>query len=170
LDLQQAWLPLGRFEVKLLNLETNPQFVQLTGPHDIAIQVTFEVRVGQVRGIVSLCLPFALLEPILPKLMTQRSFGASGGAEAGGVSADIEGRLRGTPLSLRAVLGEIRLPIGQLTRLAPGEILPLKGGRDLAVTIEVEGKPRFAGRAGRRHGKRAVEITATLDGGGSQHV
>ena len=66
-DLQQAWAQIGKFEVRLLNLETNPQFVQLTSPNDIAILVTFDVRVGEVEGVMSLCLPFAMLEPILPQ-------------------------------------------------------------------------------------------------------
>lgn len=71
-DLQQAWQRVGRFEMRLLNVETNPQFLQLAAANDIAMLVTFDVRVGEVEGVMNLCLPLAMLEPILPKLMTQR--------------------------------------------------------------------------------------------------
>ncbi len=48
--------------------------------------------------------------------------------------------------------------------------LPFPVGRELAVTLEVEGHPCFAGRAGQRQRRRAVEITAVLDAGGKRHV
>jgi flagellar motor switch protein FliM len=63
----------------------------------------------------------------------------------------------------------IRIPISDLTRLAVGDVLPLPWGDDLGVTVEVGGLPRFAGRAGRKQRRRAVEITAALHGGGERH-
>ena len=88
-DLQQAWSQVGRFDVRLLNLETNPQFVQLTSPNDVAILVTFDVRVGEVEGVMSLCLPFAMLEPILPKLSDAAMVrGGPGGGVRHGVARD----------------------------------------------------------------------------------
>jgi flagellar motor switch protein FliM len=66
-------------------------------------------------------------------------------------------------------LEAVQIPISQLTQLAPGDILPLPWGETLDVTVEVGGQPRFAGRAGRKQRRRAVEITAALDAGGQQH-
>lgn len=169
-DLQQAWVQVGKFEIRLLNLETNPQFVQLTSANEIAILATFDVRVGEVHGVMSLCLPFAMLEPILPKLVTQRWFGAAAARETSGASAEMKRHLRAIPVDVRAVLGAGQVPIGRLTRLAPGDILALPAGRELRVTLEVEGRPLFAGRAGQQQRKRAVEITTVWDAGGEEHV
>ena len=168
LDLQQAWAQVGRFEARLLNLETNPQFVQLTSPNDIAILVTFDVRVGDVEGVMSLCLPFAMLEPVLPKLMTQRWVAAASAADSPSVSQDVERHLRSTRLEVRAVLEPLRVPISDLTRWETGDILPLPWRDELNVMLEVGGLPRFTGRAGQRHRRRAVEITEALEGG-QQH-
>ncbi len=169
-DLQQAWLQVGRFDTRLLNLETNPQFVQLTSPNDLAVLVVFDFRMGEVQGVLGLCLPFTMLEPILPKLVTQRWLGASVAREADDLSPEIAAHLQTTSMDVRAVLGSVQVPLGHLTRLTPGDILPLPGGRDLAVTLEVEGRPCFAGRAGQRQRRRAVEITAVMDAGGKRHV
>jgi flagellar motor switch protein FliM len=168
-DLQQAWLQVGRFEVRLLNLETNPQFVQLTSPNDIAILVTFDVRVGDIDGVMSLCLPFTMLEPVLPKLMAQRWFGKQGTAEAHAPSREIDDHLMGTALEVRAILDPISMRISALSQLQPGDILPLSWNDKLDVTVEVGGQPRFIGRAGQKQRKRAVEITATLQGIGERH-
>jgi flagellar motor switch protein FliM len=166
-DLQQAWSQLGRFEFRLLNVETNPQFVQLTSPNDLVILITFDMHVGEVSGVFNLCLPFATLEPVLPKLMTQRWFGTPlPAAEGSTVSKEIESHLRATPLEVRAVLDALRIPIGELTHLKPGDVLPLPWEHDLKVTVEVGGIPRFTGRAGRKQRKRAVEIVSALSGGG----
>ncbi len=167
-DLEQAWSQLGRFEFRLLNVETNPQFVQLTSPNDLVILITFDMQVGEVKSVLNLCLPFTTLEPVLPKLMTQRWFGTPlPAAEGGTLSKEVDTHLRDTRLELRAVLDEMRIPIGELTRLKTGDLLPLSWGSDLKVIVEVGGKPRFAGRAGQRQRKRAVEIVSALSGGGS---
>jgi flagellar motor switch protein FliM len=62
------------------------------------------------------------------------------------------------------------MPLGEVTRLQPGDILPLSNGAEIPVTLEVEGRAHFTGRVGRRQRKRAVEITAVIDGGGAFHV
>lgn len=167
-DLQQAWTQVARLTVRLLNMETNPQFVQLTSPNDIAILVTFDVRMGESEGVMSFCFPFAMLEPLLPKLMTQRWFGGSSGAE-GKVSQELDAQMRVTPLELRAVLQPIQIPIHDLTKLAPGDVLPLPWNNELNVVVEIGGRPQFVGRAGRKHRKRAVEITSVLAGEGVRH-
>ena len=166
--LQQAWAQFGRFEIRLMNLETRPQFVQLTAPNEMAILATFEVRVGEQQGLMNLCLPLPMLEPVLPRLVTQRWFGRRAEAE-GGLSADLRAHLETLSLDVRAFLGEMAVPIGELLRLAPGDVLPLGVGGDLPVVVEIEGQRYFAGRAGRRQRRRAVELTATLDGGGDHH-
>ena len=165
-DLQQAWSQLGGYEFRLLNVETNPQFVQLTSPNDNVILITFDMHVGEVSGVLNLCLPLATIEPILPKLMTQRWFGTPlPTREGSALSKDVETHLRGTRLDLRAVLEPLRIPIKNLTQLKVGDVLPLPWESDLQVVVEVGGAPRFLGRAGRKQRKRAVEIVSTLKGG-----
>ncbi|HTX55338.1 MAG TPA: flagellar motor switch protein FliM [Candidatus Baltobacteraceae bacterium] len=167
-DLQHAWTQLGRYELRLLNVETNPQFVQLTSPNDNVILVTFDMHVGEAGGVLNLCLPFATIEPVLPKLMTQRWFGTPLPTREGtAVSKDVETHLRDTRLDLRAVLEPLCIPIGNLTQLKIGDVLPLPWETDLRVVVEVGGAPRFVGRAGRKQRKRAVEIVSALKGGGS---
>ncbi len=167
-DLQQAWAQLGRYEFRLLNVETNPQFVQLTSPNDNVILVTFDMHVGEVGGVLNLCLPLATMEPILPKLMTQRWFGTPLPTYEGSqLSKEVEGHLRDTRLDLRAVVEPMRIPIKQLTQLMVGDVLPLPWETDLRVVVEVGGAPRFMGRAGRKQRKRAVEIVSALTGGGA---
>lgn len=167
--LQEAWSQFGRFEVRLLNLETNPQFVQLTAPNELTILITFEVRAGDPQGILSLCLPLAMLEPVLSRLVTQRWVARRAGTETTAVSAELEAHLRALTVDVRAVLPTIPVPIGDILRLSPGDVLPLPARGELPVTLEIEGRPQFAGRAGQRRRRRAVEVTAALQGGGDQH-
>jgi flagellar motor switch protein FliM len=178
-DLQQAWSQIGRFDIRLLKVETNPQFIQLTPPNDIALLVMFDVRMGEVSGMMSMCFPFPMLEPILSKLMAQRWLGSPGAGHAGGASPEMHGHLQSARLGLRAVLEPIHIPVERLNALQPGDIIPLPhvplssaglaGGHDLPVTVEVAGHPRFVGRVGQRQRRRAVEITGVLDAPGGAH-
>jgi flagellar motor switch protein FliM len=169
-DLQQAWGKVGKFIVRLLNLETNAQFIQLVSPNDIAMLIVFDVRVGTVDGMMSLCLPLTMLEPILPKLVTQRWFGAGSGEEGGSVSPVMQGKLYEVPATVRAITEPIWMSVGQAAALQVGDVLPLAFGRDISVRIEVEGHARFVGRAGRRGRRRAVEITRVMEEGGLVHA
>ena len=170
LDLQQAWQQMEHFDLQLIRVETNPQFVQLTSPNETAILVDFDLRMGESQGGMRLCLPFATVEPVLPRLVAQRWYGSSGAKEAHGASKVIAQFLQGTAVEVRAILGTVQMPLERVTHLQPGDVLRLGGGHDLTVTLEVQGRPRLRGRAGQRHGKRAVEITDSLDPGGSSHA
>jgi flagellar motor switch protein FliM len=75
-----------------------------------------------------------------------------------------------TPLEVRAVLEPIQIPINALTQLAPGDVLPLPWKDDMSVIVEVGGRPQFVGRAGRKHRRRAVEISTVLMGEGERHA
>ena len=39
--------------------ETRPQMLQVASPNDTVVMVVFDMRVGEARGIVNLCLPAA---------------------------------------------------------------------------------------------------------------
>jgi flagellar motor switch protein FliM len=64
-DLQQAWQPAGTFGFRVEHLETNPQFVQLTAPHEVVALTTFDIKIGEEAGRLHLALPQLLLKPMM---------------------------------------------------------------------------------------------------------
>ena len=55
-------------EISDVELETNPEFMQITAANEIVVLLAFEVNTSNASGLVSLCYPFFTLESILPRL------------------------------------------------------------------------------------------------------
>ncbi len=168
-ELQQAWSRIGTFQAQLLNIETNPQLVQIVSPNELVIVIDFEMKMGEVSGSVHLLLPVALLEPILPKLTASRWFSSAYGEPSKETSASVEAELMKTNLHLRAVLGEISVSVQELALLKEGHILRLNAGPGSLAVVEVEGVPRFLAKPGLSRGKRAVKITNLVQDGVPAH-
>lgn len=67
--------------------------------------------------------------------------------------------LRDHPIRLRFVLGELELPLGALSQLAPGQLLPLRDGLPPAVGILANGLPVGRGELVEWDGRLGVQIT-----------
>ena len=51
-------------------MESNPQLVQIVPPNEVVVLISFELTLGDVRGMMNLCIPFNAIERIGNKLTT----------------------------------------------------------------------------------------------------
>jgi flagellar motor switch protein FliM len=165
LDLQQAWQHGGTFGFRVAHLETNPQFVQLTAPSEVVIVVTFDVRVGEETGQMMLAYPHLLLEPVMPKLNTHRYFATTQRSASEQEGQGLEDNVMRVGLTVRGVLAETSITIRDLLDLKPGEVLPLNRPATAPALVELEGIPRFTGRAGTVNRHKAVRLLSVIPKG-----
>ena len=161
-DMQQAWQQVGAFVFRVLNLETNPQLIQVTSPNEVAIVATFRVKVGDLSGSLSMCYPHVLLEPRINRIGTQR-WQAHNATPRPEVRARVLRELSQSPLELRAFLGQTTLTVRDLLSLRPGQVLSLGSPSKDPVRVDVNGVPKFAGRPGTHRKHLAVEVLTTID-------
>jgi flagellar motor switch protein FliM len=172
-DLQQAWQHAGAFEFRVAHLETNPQFVQLTPPNEVVIVVTFDMKVGEETGPMSLAFPHLLLEPVMPKLNTQRYFATSQRVATPEEDAGLRASVLRVPVEVRGVLADVDLPVRRLLALSAGDVLPLGVRADTPATVEVQGVPRFTGQVGTLNRRRALRLGSVIpkdELAGGRHV
>ena len=81
-DLEATWSPILPAEITDIELETNPEFMQITAPSEIVILLAFEVNSTNASGLISLCYPFFTLESILP-LLGRQTFRRSAALDRG---------------------------------------------------------------------------------------
>ena len=55
-------------------IETNAQFAQVMSPNEMVALVTFTAKIGDVEGLLNLCIPHMTVEPVLEKLSTDCGF------------------------------------------------------------------------------------------------
>jgi len=65
--LTEAWRAIAELQFKLQDRETRPQMLRVTGPNEVVILLAFEMRIGEMRGTLSLCFPASTIETLEEK-------------------------------------------------------------------------------------------------------
>ena len=70
-DWEKAWRPVHEVSTNFVRSEINPQFAAIVPPTDVVLIILFEIEMENVSGTLTICLPYAAIEPIIPKLKAQ---------------------------------------------------------------------------------------------------
>ncbi|MFC1526058.1 FliM/FliN family flagellar motor switch protein [Candidatus Latescibacterota bacterium] len=143
-DLDRTWDFILHDRINNIELETNPEFMQITAPSEIVILLAFEVNSTNASGLISLCYPFFTLEPILP-LLGRREQDISPGRRKVDPRPANRLRLGDMDLELTAELGRTRIPAGEAADLHPGDVIRLNTRANDPACVFVGGQPRFLG-------------------------
>jgi flagellar motor switch protein FliM len=159
-DLETAWLPVEPIETSLQRSEVNPQFAAIVPPTDLVIVARFEVELEQAAGKLTICLPYAMIEPLRGKLSSGFQ------AEAEEIDFTWQNRLteiiRESSVNIRVVLGRTIIKGEKLITMRPGDVIPLDKDASEALTGYVEGVDKFRGYAGVKKGFQAYRIKEKL--------
>src|SRR5262245_28958010 len=60
--LAEAWKPVTSLAFNIRGRETRPSMLQVAAPNEIVVTVVFDVKVGEARGTINLCLPTSVVE------------------------------------------------------------------------------------------------------------
>ena len=75
--LKEPWGNIVELRPKLENIETNAQFAQIVSPAESVALITFNLHIGENEGMVNICIPHFVIEPILPSLSSRLWFATS---------------------------------------------------------------------------------------------
>ena len=164
-DLEATWEPILRVEVTDIELETNPEFMQITAASEIVILLAFEVNSTNASGLVSLCYPFFTLESILPRL-GQQSYVRISQTNKDDLIQQNNQRLNKTFMPVTAELGWTQISLGEARTLKTGDIICSDTPKTGPVVVFVEEEPKFLARpfAG-ENGKQALKIGGVIPPG-----
>lgn len=155
---REAWGHVSPLRPRILGIETNRMFMQLVAPNEIVLAVALVCGLGRHEGRVRMCFPHALLEPLLHRLAS-RQWAATSSEAPGARQAELRRGLADVQVPVSVEIGRVRLPLGRVAGLRPGDILPL-GSPDGPARVHVHGHPKFTGRVGSAGGCLAVRIGA----------
>ena len=161
-EVQVAWRPIVAIETSLASHETNLAFVTVP-PEELVLQV--ELRLSTDGGSdlgLSLCIPWAALDPVRGRLAATPGREAAPAVRDGHWQESIHHLLGETDLELTAELGRRALSLRQVLALKVGDVVALGTGREGPVVVRVEGQPRFLGAPGVSGTHHAVRLTAKL--------
>ena len=159
-SLAEAWRNVIELEPRLEAMESNPMFAQIASPNEIVVAVVIDLRMGEHRGNINLCLPYLLIEPVLPKLSAHSWFASSQREATPELLSNLNHRLAETGVPLIAVLGQAAVSVRDLLGLEAGDVVRLDTRVGGEIDVTVGSRPKFTGQPGTFNGRLAVRIKA----------
>ncbi|WP_422121925.1 flagellar motor switch protein FliM [Planococcus sp. X10-3] len=156
---QEAWGSVIRLSPSLKEIEVNPQFLTMSPPNETVIMVSLQTKIGEVEGVINLCLPHLVLEKVLPKLSARHWLANQTKTKETHEVAALEKKLQGAKMSVQAVLGQSSIDIEDFLNLKNGDVIRLRESYTDPVTVLVDEKQKFYAQAGVSKGRLAVQIT-----------
>ncbi len=159
-DLEKAWQSLLDVRIVYQRSEINPQFVQIVAPTDVVVVIQFEIEVEYSSGVLTVCIPYSTLEPIRDKLQA--------GFQSEQLEVDkawverLRNNLVGSRAEVAVELGATEISARDVVNMKPGDVIPLDQYASDAVTVFVEGIPKFRGYPGSYKGNQAVRISELI--------
>jgi flagellar motor switch protein FliM len=159
-DWEKAWKPVHPVSTNYVRSEVNPQFAAIVPPTDIVLVILFEIEMETISGSITICLPYAAIEPVIPKLKAQFQ------SEEMEVDQVWVRRLRSELMSTEAKivveLGTKEVHPDQILKWKPGDTLMLGNDVTDPLIMKVEGIPKFKGFPGVSRGSKSIQITETI--------
>ena len=159
-SLSEAWRQVVNIEPRLEVIESNPQFTQIVPPNDMVVIITLQTRIAQTEGFINLCIPYLVLEPIMPKLTTS-FWVASSIARAGSKTnvTQMQKKLERTLVPLMVELGKINVTVGEMLDLTVGDVIRLDSKVNEELPIIIGQHQKFKCKPGSSNNRIAVQIT-----------
>jgi len=156
--LEEAWGHVVELKLRFEGLETNPQFVQIAPPNDMTAVVTLDAKVGDIEGMINLCFPYFILEPIVSKLSAQYWFSAIRKETPPEMLENLKRRLERVRIPVSVELGTSSITVEELLNLDVGDVILLNEKVNSLVSIKVGEKVKFKGKVGTVGRKLAVRV------------
>lgn len=164
-NLQEAWSTIVDIEPIMTDFEVNPQFLQLVSPNDTVVVISLNTHIGETSGMINICIPHVVLEPIIPKLSAHYWMQTSQKERKPEEIDMLEKRINDADLSIASELGETAITIQDFLLLDVGDVIELNKSIDSPLTIKIGEVPKFVGQPGKVGKKLAIQILDILKGG-----
>jgi len=162
-EMQHAWENVLHLELDVDRVESNPQLVQIIPANEVVILVSFELTIGDTRGMVNLCIPFNSIERISHKLSANSWVSYSKRPPTPESIQLISGRIAEAPLELVVELAQTKITTADLISLRVGDIIASEKDVQQPLIVSVEGRPKFEASPGQFKGRKAIEILQAVE-------
>ncbi|MCY0149914.1 FliM/FliN family flagellar motor switch protein [Hoeflea sp. G2-23] len=124
-------------------------------PNFHAAALTLNLEFGAISAPLTLVLPQALL---LKSKLTAVKPNSKSGAEPGNWTERLSERVSRSQISLQAAVALAPMPLGDISRLQPGDLIGFADNGDISVTLSANGKPLYTCALGRSGSRYMVKI------------
>ena len=157
--LEDAWSTILTLKSEFVTVANGYHSVPIATAGEIVTLISFEVRLGQKSfGLMNICLPYPVLETVLPKLTPQYIYQHTiVTANEIGKNETLE-KIKSAKLELQVILGKADIEINDVINLKVDDIIKLEQKLDEELVACVNGKKKFFVAPGILKDKVCVKI------------
>jgi len=162
---REAMEELVDIEPSLEEFEVNPQFLQMVSPNETVVVISLNTTIGDTSGMINICIPHVVLEPIIQKLSGHYWMQTEKKAPEPEVTQQLEKSVKKSIIPLVAQLGTSEISIQDFLMLDIGDVIEMNQTIEEPLLIKVGDIPKFYGQPGKVNKKIAVQILGALERG-----
>ncbi|MBU6172753.1 MAG: flagellar motor switch protein FliM [Planctomycetes bacterium] len=162
-ELQSAWQNIVELNIEVERVESNPQLVQIVPPNEVVVMVSFELSIGQVRGMINLCIPYNTIERVNSKLTSNSWLGYASARSNSETQDQLLSRLDGSNAEVIVTLARSTIKTADLFDLEVGDIITTEKDTLAPLEVEVSNRVKFLASPGSFKGRKAIQIQTLLN-------
>lgn len=155
----EPWYNVIELSPRLNRIESNPQMVQLIAPNEIVALITLSVKIGDLEGMMNVCLPHIVIEPIIDKLNTKYWFAAKESKTSSIYKEQIETAMGSAKIPIKAVLGKTVITVQEFLGLQRNDVIKLDKEASSELDVYVGNILKFRGIPGTNKDRNAIKIS-----------
>ena len=160
--LKEPWENVIKVTPRLERIETNSQFAQIISPTEMIALVTLHIKIGDVEGLMNICLPYLTLESVMDKLNTKFWYSNLQEHDDKQYTDAIEALISKAKIPVKAVLGNSTISVDDFVNLQVGDIIRLDSGVNQDLNIFVGNIKKFTALPGAVGDNYAVRVTSVV--------
>ncbi len=160
--MREPWQNVVAIKPRLIRIETNPQFAQIISPQEMIAIVTLNLRIGDVEGLMNICLPYICLEEVMDKLNTKYWFSTMKERDENTYEEAIESLISKAEIPIKAILGSSSISVNDFVNLQKGDIIKLDATVGQELDVFVGNIKKFRALPGSSTDNYAVRVTSVI--------
>ncbi len=154
----EPWHNVQQIEPMLERIETNSQFAQFVSPNEMTSIVTMSIRIGDVEGLMNICIPYAVVEPVIDKINTKYWYSTAEVKDDDAYREIIEESINRAQIPVRAIMGRSVISVNDFIHLQVGDIIKVDTKIEDDLDIYVGNIKKFSALPGAFDDAYAVKI------------
>ncbi|GGB30362.1 flagellar motor switch protein FliM [Lentibacillus populi] len=165
-NLQEAWSSLVEIDPVLEDFEVNPQFLQMVAPNETVVVVSLNTTIGETSGMINICIPHIVLEPIIPNLSVHYWMQTQAKKRDPEAYEKLTKNVQEAKVEAKTLLGETTISIQQFLHLNKDDVIGLNQAIDQPLTLKINNEPKFYVQPGKFKNRMSVQILERMIKGG----
>ncbi len=157
-QLSVVWHDLVGVTLSLVEIETFNDASQIAAVSEPTLVVVIESRINKHSASMALLIPWLAIDPVADRLSGKETDEPESDMLG---AAEIGRAVAGVPVTLRAEVAAVELPIDEILALRPGSVIRLGANAEHGVTLFAENVKLARAQPGCNGARRAIQVSGT---------